>query len=145
MLLEALWQYCHALITYTSACRVILATTDHVTHGTISHVQLGCAQQMTNIRATKTHVMNACMAQTHIQFTQMTNLASVQATQPHVTMKLPIKQNKTHTNNKITWGNHSHNDPGKITLRSFQSRQIWQDPPMWDFPVQFLHWWYLPM
>ena len=35
MLLEALWQYCHAWITYRSACRVILAMTDHVTCGTI--------------------------------------------------------------------------------------------------------------
>ena len=36
--LEALWQSCHAWITYWSICRVVLATTDHVTHGTISSV-----------------------------------------------------------------------------------------------------------
>ena len=58
MSLEALWQYCHAWITYRSACRITLAMTDHVTCGTISHVQLGYVQQMTNIRVTETTVMN---------------------------------------------------------------------------------------
>ena len=38
MLLEALWQYCHAWITYRSACRVILVSTDRITPGTISLV-----------------------------------------------------------------------------------------------------------
>ena len=66
MLLEALWQYCHAWITYRSACRVILVTADHVACGTISYVQLGCMGQMTNIQATKTHMTNACTAQTHV-------------------------------------------------------------------------------
>ena len=49
MSLEALWQYCHTWITYSSASRVNLATTDHVTCGTISHMQLGHVQQTTNI------------------------------------------------------------------------------------------------
>ena len=39
MLLEALWQSCHAWITCMIVCRVVLVMmTDHVTHGTISHV-----------------------------------------------------------------------------------------------------------
>ena len=38
MLLEALGQSCHAWITHRSICRVVLAMTDHVTRGTISHV-----------------------------------------------------------------------------------------------------------
>ena len=38
MLLEALWQSCHAWITHRTICRVLLVTTDHITHGTISHV-----------------------------------------------------------------------------------------------------------
>ena len=49
MSLEALWQSCHAWITYRSACRISLVTTDRDTCGTISHVRLGHAQQMTNI------------------------------------------------------------------------------------------------
>ena len=35
----------------------------------------------------------------------------------------------------------------KILTRSWQnhskSQEIWQDRPMWDFTVQFLHWWYI--
>ena len=54
------------LIHYMSACRVTLATTVHVTHGTISHVRLRCAQRTTNIQATETHAMNAHTAQTHV-------------------------------------------------------------------------------
>ena len=38
MLLGLLWQSFHAWITYRSICRVILATPDHVTCGTISHM-----------------------------------------------------------------------------------------------------------
>ena len=49
MSLEALWQYCHICITYRSASRVTLVTTDHITCGTISHVRLGCMQEMMNI------------------------------------------------------------------------------------------------
>ena len=41
MLLGPLWQACHASITYRSVCWVVLAMTDQVTHGTISHVQSG--------------------------------------------------------------------------------------------------------
>ena len=59
MSLETLWQYCHTWITYRSASRVTLVTTDHITHGTISHVQLGHAQQMMNVQATETH--DECM------------------------------------------------------------------------------------
>ena len=66
MSLEALWHYCHAWVTYRSACRVTLATIDHLTHGNISHVRLGHMQQMTNIRVTKTCMMNAHAAQTHV-------------------------------------------------------------------------------
>ena len=41
----------------------------------------------------------------------------------------------------------------KATARSLESvsfcifcyGQFWLDPPMWDFPVQLLLWWYLPM
>ena len=46
MLLGPLWQSCHAWITYRSVCRVVVVTTDQVTCGPISHVQLGHAQQM---------------------------------------------------------------------------------------------------
>ena len=38
MLLGPLQQSCHAWITYRSVHWVVIATTDHVTHGTISHV-----------------------------------------------------------------------------------------------------------
>ena len=38
MLLEALWQSCHAWIAHRSICRVLLAMTDHITCGPISHV-----------------------------------------------------------------------------------------------------------
>ena len=68
--------------------------------------------------------MNAHAAQTHIQLIQMIDLASTQATQSRMMMKLPIKQYETHTNNKNTWGNHSHDNLGRTTPRSFQSRQI---------------------
>ena len=44
MPLGPLWQSYHAWITYRRICRVVIATTDHVTHGTISHVQPGHAQ-----------------------------------------------------------------------------------------------------
>ena len=43
MILGLLWQSCHAWITYRSICRVVVAATDQVTHGMISHVQLGNA------------------------------------------------------------------------------------------------------
>ena len=46
MLLGPLWQFCHAWITYRIICRVVVAMTDQVTCGTISHVRQGCAQQM---------------------------------------------------------------------------------------------------
>ena len=101
MSLEALWQYCHTWITYRSACRVTLAMTDHVPHGTFSHMWLGHVQGMTNVQVTETCVTHAHMAQTHIELIQMTDPASVQATQSHTMMKLPIKQSETHTNNKI--------------------------------------------
>ena len=38
MLLGPLWQSRHAWITYRNICRVVVATTDQVTYGTISHV-----------------------------------------------------------------------------------------------------------
>ena len=41
MLLEALWQSCHAWITHRSVCRVLLATTANITCGTISYVRPG--------------------------------------------------------------------------------------------------------
>ena len=37
MLLGPLWQSCHAWISYRSICRVVIAMTDQVTHGMISH------------------------------------------------------------------------------------------------------------
>ena len=42
MPLGSLWQSCRAWITYRSFCRVVVVTTDHITHGTISHVTPGC-------------------------------------------------------------------------------------------------------
>ena len=38
MLLGPLWQSWYAWITYRSICRVVIVTTDQVTHGTTSHV-----------------------------------------------------------------------------------------------------------
>ena len=38
MLLVPLWQSCHAWITHTSICRLVVAMTDQVSGGTISHV-----------------------------------------------------------------------------------------------------------
>ena len=49
---------------------------------------------------------------------------SAQATQSRATMKLPIKQYETHTNNKNTRGNDSHDNLDRTIPRSFQSRQI---------------------
>ena len=43
MLLVPLWKSCHTWIAYRSVCRVVTATTDHDTHGTISHKQPGHA------------------------------------------------------------------------------------------------------
>ena len=56
---------------------------------------------MTNIQVTETHATNAHAVQTHVQLIQRIDLASTRATQSHTMMKLPIKQYKTHTNNKI--------------------------------------------
>ena len=144
MSLKALWQYCHTWITYRSTCRVTLMTTDHVTWGTIAHMWLRYVQWMTNIWATETCMMNTHAAQTHVWLLQMIDLASMKATQSCATMKLPIKQYETHTNNKNTWGNCSHVDINRTTPRSFKSRQIWLDPSNIGPPGQFLHWWYLP-
>ena len=44
MPLVPVWQSCHAWITHRCICGVVIATTDHVTCRTISHVQPGCAQ-----------------------------------------------------------------------------------------------------
>ena len=56
---------------------------------------------MANIQVTETHATNAHAVQTHVQLIQTIDLASMRATQPCTMMKLPIKQYKTHTNNKI--------------------------------------------
>ena len=47
MLLAALWQSCHAWITYRSVCRVVIATKDNVTPVTISYVQPGACDEWT--------------------------------------------------------------------------------------------------
>ena len=44
MPLGPLWQSCHAWITYRSICRVVVPTTDHVTHGTTSLTRVHAAQ-----------------------------------------------------------------------------------------------------
>ena len=59
MLLEPLWQSCHAWVTYRSICRVVVATTDQVTRGMISHVRLGCTQQ-TDTCDEHTDIQNTC-------------------------------------------------------------------------------------
>ena len=46
MPLGPLWQSWHAWITYRSICRVVIATTDHITHGTISHVKPGLTENV---------------------------------------------------------------------------------------------------
>ena len=72
---------CHSWITYRGTCRVILVMTDHVELSLMHNYGVCNKQTCTaNARVTETHAMNTCMAQTHIQFTQMTNPASTQAT-----------------------------------------------------------------
>ena len=62
-LLGPLWQSCHAWVTYSSACSVVVATTDQVTCGTISHVRLGHVQQrdMHNKCTDMQNTHNECM------------------------------------------------------------------------------------
>ena len=75
MLLGPLWQSCHAWITHRSVCRVVIVMTDQVTHGTTSHVRLGCAQG-TDMGDEHTHVQNTCDKCTNHQNTHIksTNL-----------------------------------------------------------------------
>ena len=103
MLLEALWPFCYAWIIYRSVCRVILVTS-------------GCDDQtwMMNIQAAKTCMRNIQVGQAYIQFIQVTNLASAQATQSFMTMKLHIKQYTTH----ITINLHGETIPTIILVRS---------------------------
>ena len=59
MLLGPLWQSCHAWVTYRSVCRVVIATTDQVTCGMISHVRLG-RMQRTDMCDKHMDVQNMC-------------------------------------------------------------------------------------
>ena len=86
-----------------------------------------------NIQTIKTCMTNVQMVHTHVRLIQTINPTSVQATPTCMMTKLPKKQYETH-NNKIKWGNCSHDNPWQdysliLPVPAYLTRSINVGPP----------------